>query len=476
MASVSSFRNVGFGTIGNIGKIVIQLLLLPVMARLLGPAEFGLYAIVAPIVSFLSVIADGGLGLTMSKEKDETKALWSTAFWLLLATGSVIAVIVSALGYVLSETMKEEKIFDLMVILGMSFPFITLSVLPSARIVRKGDLPVLAASDLLATFLGGLVAVVVAYNGFGATSLAFQFLVRFFVRSVVLNIYAFEMPTLEFSLIKVRSHLSAGGILVAGQLLDLGCKSIENFLLGVFYSRSVLGSYNFANQIPRFMAEAFSNSAWGALYSATLRSDDNSYIPLYFKLCRFLAFVTFPASALLASAAPDMFLLALGPDWTLAANMVQILAPVYAFSATASVGGAMILASNLNKTYFLLNSISSVGRVICVLFGYWFGLKITVVTLGLLGIVTGAIMTFAVADRLSLSPFHFFKVVYRPIFCSSMAFFGSSILIQNLQSGWINCIGSILLGCVIYLAACVIIDRRNLAVDINELKYFFRKH
>jgi PST family polysaccharide transporter len=446
------------------------------MARLLGPAEFGLYAIVAPIVSFLSVIADGGLGLTMSKEKDETKVLWSTAFWLLLATGTTISIVVSLIGYVLSETMAEKKIFDLMIILGIAFPFITLSVLPSARIVRKGDLPVLAASDLLATFLGGLVAVGVAYNGFGAISLALQFLVRFFVRSVILNIYAFELPTLEFSLIKVQSHLSAGGILVAGQLLDLACKSVENFLLGAFYSRSVLGSYNFANQIPRFMAEAFSNSAWGALYSATLRGADKSYIPLYFKLCRFLAFVTFPASALLASAAPGIFFLALGPDWTLAANMVQILAPVYAFSATASIGGAIILAENLNKTYFLLNSIASIGRVICVLLGYWLGLRVTIIILGLLGITTGAIMTFSVAKRLSLSRYHFFGVVSRPALCSFAAFIGCYLAINNMQSSWINCIGSMLLGSVIYLAMCLIIDRRNLIVDIDELKYFFRKH
>ena len=51
-----SNRKLAFGAIAsgtvNVVKAALQLLLLPVMARLLGPDEFGVYALALPTVSF----------------------------------------------------------------------------------------------------------------------------------------------------------------------------------------------------------------------------------------------------------------------------------------------------------------------------------------------------------------------------------------------------------------------------------------
>src|SRR5450755_2122761 len=51
----SSGRKVAMGAMAsgavNVIKVILQLLLLPIMARLLGPSEFGLYALALPTVS-----------------------------------------------------------------------------------------------------------------------------------------------------------------------------------------------------------------------------------------------------------------------------------------------------------------------------------------------------------------------------------------------------------------------------------------
>ena len=56
---------VASGTV-NVVKIGLQLLLLPVMARLLGPNEFGVYALALPTISFVTLLADGGMGASLA--------------------------------------------------------------------------------------------------------------------------------------------------------------------------------------------------------------------------------------------------------------------------------------------------------------------------------------------------------------------------------------------------------------------------
>lgn len=88
---VSSDRKLALGVIAsgavNVVKVGLQLLLLPVMARLLGPGEFGIYALALPTVSFVALLANGGLGATLAREPESSSLVWSSTFWILLLTG-----------------------------------------------------------------------------------------------------------------------------------------------------------------------------------------------------------------------------------------------------------------------------------------------------------------------------------------------------------------------------------------------------
>jgi len=86
------------GGVVNILKAVLQLLLLPVMARLLGPNEFGLYALALPTISLVTLLADGGLGNTLVREEESSTLVWSSAYWALLFMGISLAFGSSAFG------------------------------------------------------------------------------------------------------------------------------------------------------------------------------------------------------------------------------------------------------------------------------------------------------------------------------------------------------------------------------------------
>ena len=364
-------RNVGVGGAVSIVKILIQLALLPVMAHLLGPKEFGVYALAVPVVAFLAVIADGGVGYSLAREQTDAPEIWSTAFWVLITFGLVMFVAVVAVGHLLSLASSEPQLNSLMLILALSFPFLSLAVLPVARLTRSGNLVACAIADFTATTLAAGCAVGLGLMGFGAKSLAFQFLTGYIVRAIILNIYAFERPAAVFRPSAIVSHLSSGGMLMGGRIADLACRSGESLLFSNAFGSGALGAYNFANQVPRFLFEAFSNPSWTALYAQSLSEQRERLLQIFYKVCRLMAFVTFPTAAVLAAASPEILAQMLGPRWEQAGVFLRILAPGYAISITASMGTAMLLALNANLIFFLTTVLLGVGRVAAVAAGYF---------------------------------------------------------------------------------------------------------
>ena len=56
-------------------RLGLQLAMLPILARLIGPAEYGLVAMAMPFILFANVLSDGGMSLALGRRR---RAHWRT--------------------------------------------------------------------------------------------------------------------------------------------------------------------------------------------------------------------------------------------------------------------------------------------------------------------------------------------------------------------------------------------------------------
>ena len=457
------------GAAGNIVKIGIQLVMLPVMAHLLGPAEFGLYALALPTVSFFLVLADGGMGLSLAREDENASVVWSTAFWVLLATGLVLAAIVTGWGVVLAGLAGEPRLIGIMAFLSTSFPLITLAVLPSARLTRRGNLVIYAVTDVASTSVGAAVAVGLAASGAGAWSLAAQYVCGFLIRSLILNAVAFARPTRAFDLATLRPHLSTGSSVLGSRLADFASRLVENLVFGRTFGAAALGTYTFANQSSRFLCEAASNPLWAALYAQALHEDRHAIAALHGKLSRLLALVLFPAALLLAASGPQLVEVFLGEKWATAGHFLQILVPFYALNVVGSLSSAILLAHGRNATTFWIMSGNSIGRILAVCLGPWIGAIGVAVGVSLSNVCYAVAMLVAPSRTTGSSPWRLIGGLVRPA--------AASLLGASLCLGFINSrpasltwmLISLLLGAAAYLMAMVLLEGDGLRSDLQAI-------
>jgi O-antigen/teichoic acid export membrane protein len=468
-SSSSSHRKVAFGAMAggavNIIKVGLQLLLLPVMARLLGPSEFGLYALALPTVSLVTLLADGGLGATLARERESDSLVWSSAFWALLLMGIVLTLGSSSVGILIGYLANQPRLPAMIALLSLSLLFLTLTVVPGSRLVRRKHLGTLSFADLAANISGAIIAVVMAWRGAGAWSLAAQYVATFAVRAVILNLAAFHFPSAQFNLAKLRPHLVSGGILVASRLFEYAGRAAENFLIDRLFGTALLGSYNFGNQVSRFVSEAASNVVWSALYVQALTEDKTKIVILYRQLCRLLGVALFPMTFLAAAAAPELIMWMLGPKWPDLTFLLRIFLPLYAFSAICGQTAPLLLAYGRFEIQFWCMVGFSLGRVLAVALGYWVGIEGAVYGVAFVTMCFCVAMLIIPATVIGCQPRLMLAGLVRPAISSVVgvaAFLAMKPALPQSAAGTLICL---IFGFIVYLCGMLLIDREGLKED-----------
>lgn len=470
----SGDRRMAFGAIASgvvsIVKAVLQLLLLPVMARLLGPSEFGLYALALPTISLVTLLADGGLGSSLVREQESSTLVWSSAFWALQVMGITLAAGSAIFGIFLGYVAQQPRLPGLIALLSVSLVFLTLAVVPWARLTRRKNIGVGAFTDLVSTIIGAVVAVILAYYGAGAWSLAAQYVITYAVRALIFNLAVFQLPEARFNFSVLRPHLVSGGILIASRMSEYAGRAAENFLLDRIFGTALLGSFTFANQVSKFATNSAANMSWGALYVQALTEDKDKIVVLHRQLCRLLGVAIFPATFIGAAAAPELVSLLLGPKWVDLAFLLRVFLPLYAFSAICAQTSPILLAYGRFDLQFWVTLGLTVARIAAVGFGFWVGLTGAVYGIAVGTLIYCTAMLIIPAKVTGCQPLPVLSGLVRPAVSSVIGAIAYLFTIDALPSGLVSTLACLGLGLLTYGLMMLLIDRKAMIQDWSSAR------
>src|SRR5262245_37179038 len=118
-----SDRRAFFGTIAmsavNAGRLGLQLLVLPILARLLGPEAFGLIGIAMPFILLTSMLADAGLGTALARHPNPSRELESTVFWISTTIGASLTVLLCVLSWPIAQVFGRPDLAPVLATLAL---------------------------------------------------------------------------------------------------------------------------------------------------------------------------------------------------------------------------------------------------------------------------------------------------------------------------------------------------------------------
>jgi len=245
---------------------VSNLLGVVLLARLLGPADFGVFALVTFAQTFLSRFGDAGLGASLIRSQTEPSPRDYRAIWSFqqLLIGSVLCVFwFSAPSLARAYHLSGDAATTLRLV-ALGFFFSGLRAIPTVRLERTLSFDRLALVDTLEAVVYNFSAVGLAYAGFGAKSFALAILLRSLVGAVAIQFAARVKFGWVWDFQLVRSHLGFGLAFQGIGLVSLVKDSITPILVGLALGPADVGYINWSQTLAVYALMAL--SAFHRLY------------------------------------------------------------------------------------------------------------------------------------------------------------------------------------------------------------------
>jgi O-antigen/teichoic acid export membrane protein len=323
-----------------------------ILARLLGPKEFGLVGMVTAFTGVLNLFRDFGLSSAVIQQVDVSEEQFSALFWINVLVGTGLALVSAALAPVVAAFYHEPRLVWVTIALATGFVFNAAGVQHSARLQREMRFTPLAVINILAQVLSTGAAIVLAERGYGYWALVAIAILSPLVSSICLWIAVDWMPGPPKRAIGLRSMIRFGGTITLNGVVVYIAYNFEKVLLGRFWGAAAIGNYGRAYQLVNIPTENLNSAVGEVAFSALSRLQDQpERLKNYFlKGYSLVLALTLPITIVSALFAKDAVSVFLGAKWTEAVPIFRLLAPT------------ILIFAMINPFSWLLFSIGKVER------------------------------------------------------------------------------------------------------------------
>jgi len=333
-------------------NFLVRLVSLMVLARLLGPTDFGLVGMVTAFTGVLALFRDFGLSSAAIQSTSVTDEQMSTLFWINLGAGTVLGIVSVAMAPAIAAFYHEPRLLGVTAVLGAGFFFNSAGIQHGALLQRQMQFASLAMINTVSLILGAAIAIGGAHAGYGYWALVGMTVTFPFINTIGCWLTTAWVPGPPCRSAGIRAMLRFGGTLTLTGLVVYVANNCEKVLLGRFWGVDALGIYGRAYQLSNIPTDNLNSAAGEVAFSALSRiQDDPIRLRRYFlKGYALVLAVTLPITAAAALFAEDMIFVFLGPKWMVAAPIFRLLAPTILVFAIA------------NPLGWLMSSLGLVGR------------------------------------------------------------------------------------------------------------------
>ncbi len=310
-------RGVFYIFLSKYSDVAFQLFITAVLARLLTPEEFGLFAIIIVIVNLARRFTEIGLKPAIVQHKDLTDDEIGSIFNFTIMQGLALAIlfyfIVSLLEIFFDNPAYREYRVWVAIIIFLG----SLNIVPSALLSKAVNFRVLGFTRVINNLISGIFGLLLAYNNFGVYALIYRRILLELMTFGVLYIssrmrYVFNF---DFSWFKKIGKFALNQF--GYSIINYLWRNIDNFLIAKFFNEATLGIYSRAYSLMRYPVRYLSYTLLPVLHPVLSKvQDDKERIRIFFiRFNKLMSIVAFPLTVVMYLLARDIILILFGNQW-----------------------------------------------------------------------------------------------------------------------------------------------------------------
>ncbi|MGH6875745.1 MAG: lipopolysaccharide biosynthesis protein [Rhizomicrobium sp.] len=472
-----STGRVAFGTAllssASITKLLLQCILIPVLARLLGPGIFGEMSIAMSFVLLANMLSDGGMGAALIREQDPDQELESTVYWLSALIGVALAAIVGLLAWPIAVLYGERNLFPVLLALA---PILVLSSsisVANARIVRLQRFEVFAAGDIGCAIVSAAAGLLLAFHGFGIWSLVVQQTVFWMAKTAWISVAAGFRPDFALRLKSARPLLRFSANNLAANVADFAGRNAPVLLVGGLLGTAAVARFAMSYQLTRVAEMVVSDpvnlATFSGVSAAADRREANDFVVTAMRILLLLLLPLFVGLALTADLLAP---LVLGHRWAGTGPALAALAPGALFLCLYRFATAVLLGKGHSGKTFKLTLLTGIATSLGTLAGVHFGVTWAVAGFSMGALALAPLYLRSLARCLQLS-FADMLSAGGTSFAATAGMVCTVLLIRVLSDGFspvVQFAMAVVGGALGFAATAMLLGGREILNDIRTLR------
>ncbi|WP_407403216.1 lipopolysaccharide biosynthesis protein [Sodaliphilus sp.] len=316
-----------------------------IIARLIGPDNYGLIAMLAIFMSISQVFIDGGFSSALIQRKDRSESDFSTVFYINIGISILTYLALFFSAPAIARFFNQPILDPITKVYSINLVINSLVAVNRTKLTIDVDFKTQSKISFYSAVLSGVVGVVLAYLGYGVWALVIQSLALAALNVLLSFYYVRWFPRAGFSVESFKSLFSFGSKLLAANVISALYAKAYDVVIGKRFNKADLGLYSRADKFNQFA----SSNIGGVLARVSfpvlsaIQNDDVRLKAAYKKYMQISALVVFPLILGMCGVARPMIETLLGQDWLGCVPMLQILAFAYLWDCVVTV--------NLNLIY-----------------------------------------------------------------------------------------------------------------------------
>jgi PST family polysaccharide transporter len=412
-------------TLLDFGSQLLQIIFTAFLARLLSKGDFGIVAMALIVNRFLQTITNVGFGGAIIRSKEVTDGQVTAVFYIQGVLNLALSVIIFSSADLVANFFKEEKLISIIQVTSWVI-FLSTFQFPSILLQRSLEFKKLAIFQIIAMLLSNVIAVIMAFMGFGLWSLVIRLLLQISISNILLWwVVTWRPQKPDFK--GIETLMIFGFNMLGSNIVYYFAENLIAILTGKYLGKETLGLFNIAYNLAIVPAQKIKSILTSVLTPGFAKFQDEmvTFTNINRQALSSTSFIFIPLMCVVSGMSNNIITFIYGNDWIGAGFMLMILSLVSLLKGISHLLRSTILAKGKADVVLYSTIIEVIFSVPIMyilmekfdLHGLLFGFVV--------GNIVATIYTVYHYDKLFSDKKFFIRIIYKPFLIGCVLFIGT---------------------------------------------------
>ena len=336
----------------------INFLITVVLAHLVAPSDWGVFAVALVTMSLLLSLNDVGISSAIVRFPGDVRDIAATGATLILGASFALYGVLFALSPVVARVLNVPEATGVLRLLAVSVILDAFFAVQSAAITREFKQHYRTISDLANLAVFSTVAIGLAVHGSGPYALAWATLAGTVAGGIVILITSPIRVWPGFDPVMARELVHFGAPLTGSAFLTFAVLNTDYIVVGHVLGPVALGFYYLAFNVSSWPVTTISFTVRRVSLAgfSRLQHDRTEMHDAFLRAARLLTTVAFPVCALLVALSVSLVRFVYGERWAASAAPLRWLAVLGAMRVVAELGYDYLVAAGRPRATVVLQA------------------------------------------------------------------------------------------------------------------------